>query len=431
MKHPYRKPPSRWRMIYLLIALLVIFAAFFIWRILKMSSNVLTRFVRPSFNIERHTKTFGTAGVDYDENDNPIVKLSTDSESLNTSIEKAIEDLRTKASSQQAYSIDCKSDKLFDQIDHVRYMLFDNNKGEGEPTSDTHLYFSHRANKVITNEILLRRNYAGIITYRHPEINSEKLASPIFTIESDKVIFYDETNHEPYEVDLASTKDIWNPESGVPSLFEGEWKPEPERKPVTRPENGKLAVLTFDDGPINEWHEKMLDLLDSYGIKGSFFFVGQGVESMPEAVQMTFDRGHEINNHSWSHPFLPQLSAEQQADEILNTDDAVLKITGRDPEYFRPPYGASTQMIPSITKAPVVLWNNDSLDWKSRNAEAIVKQVKEELSDETVILMHGIYESSYEALKTIIPYLIDNGYQIVRYDEFEQLTNTNETTITE
>jgi len=186
-------------------------------------------------------------------------------------------------------------------------------------------------------------------------------------------------------------------------------------------ENGrKRAALTFDDGPHPENTQKILKLLEKYNAKATFFQIGKLVEEYPEITKEVFAKGHEIASHTWNHPDLCTLEGDQVKEEISSTQRAIKTAIGEAPIHFRPPYGYTNESIKEIAREfgeTEVLWTIDTLDWKSRDPEAILQIVKEETRDKSIILMHDIHPTTVEAVEPIITFLLGEGYELVTLGE--------------
>lgn len=127
-----------------------------------------------------------------------------------------------------------------------------------------------------------------------------------------------------------------------------------------------LCALTFDDGPSPYTTPHLLDQLEEYGVKATFFLLGANVSRYPHIVERIKNSGHEIGNHSWSHPNLKLLNSERQKEEILHTDE-ILRSLGVTALYMRPPYGAFDERTVRIAEElgiSLILWSLDSHDWK-------------------------------------------------------------------
>ena len=184
---------------------------------------------------------------------------------------------------------------------------------------------------------------------------------------------------------------------------------------------GKRVALTFDDGPGSKYTEEILQILSLYNIKATFFVVGNNVEKNPDILKMIYDNGHEIGNHTYSHPDMRKISAEQIDDEIIKTQKIIKEITGEAPALFRPPGGYLNNIIVDrITanncKAVLWSWRQDTMDWKCPEAETIVSTVISNIHDGDIILFHDLISGNSPtpcALKEIIPKLMDMGYEFV------------------
>lgn len=188
------------------------------------------------------------------------------------------------------------------------------------------------------------------------------------------------------------------------------------------PTGEKLMALTFDDGPNTTSTLRILDILKQYNIKATFFVLGTKVEQNPAVLQRIVDEGHQVGNHSYSHPNLLKLSDEEIASQIKATNDLVKSVSNYDITILRPPYGSYDQRVEQIGRLRIVLWNIDSLDWKLREKNAIVNQINASLRVHSILLMHDIYDSSADAFEAILPSLIEQNYKFVTIDEYSQLT---------
>jgi len=156
--------------------------------------------------------------------------------------------------------------------------------------------------------------------------------------------------------------------------------------------NSKDEVLiTFDDGP-SPWTKQILDTLDKYQIKAVFFLVGKNIEKYPNEVLEIYKRGHIIGNHSYSHsPVLIFKDYKTIRKEIDTTNKLIEKLTGFKPFLFRPPYGRYSYVMDSVIRdlnMKVVLWNDDSEDWKLLSPNGIYFKVISQLKGGSIILFH-------------------------------------------
>lgn len=178
-----------------------------------------------------------------------------------------------------------------------------------------------------------------------------------------------------------------------------------------------MIALTFDDGPNPSNTQRILDVLNENYSHATFFVVGTNAEKYPDTLKAILTSGSEIGNHSYSHANLTKLDSEEIEKEIEDVNRAVKKATGEETTVIRPPYGAFTDEVLAQLQEPVVLWDLDTEDWDSRNAQTIVDKVMSEVKDGDIVLMHDIYESTAEAVEILVPKLKEQGFQIVTVSE--------------
>lgn len=185
----------------------------------------------------------------------------------------------------------------------------------------------------------------------------------------------------------------------------------------------KYCSLTFDDGP-NLGHDTtmndMLDLLEKYNIKASFFLIGNKINKENEKViKRAFDMGCDIENHSWTHPDMAKLTREEILDEYNKCDEAIIKITGKKPEFFRPPYISVSNLMHEVIDTPFIC-GHGCKDWElDVSAEERIKLLKEGTKDGVLYLLHVMEgnTNTLKALETFIPELLSQGYTFVTVPE--------------
>ena len=178
----------------------------------------------------------------------------------------------------------------------------------------------------------------------------------------------------------------------------------------------KMVALTFDDGPDPKTTPQALDILKKYGAKATFFMVGQNIAGNEAIVKRVHNEGHQIGIHTWHHPVLTKLPLESAQKEILDTQTAINNVIGIKPTITRPPYGAINATIQNSVDQSFIMWNVDSLDWKTRNTKAIMQEIAK-TQPGSIILMHDIHQTSIDALPSVLEYLKSNGYTLVTVDE--------------
>ena len=179
-----------------------------------------------------------------------------------------------------------------------------------------------------------------------------------------------------------------------------------------------MVAITYDDGPYSKTENNILDTLEKNGAVATFFYLGNRVKNDHESAVRAVKLGCELGNHSWSHPVLSQLENKDIISQIKKTNAVIYKYCGVDHVVARPPYGEFNDRVLKRTNMAEILWSLDTLDWKSRNPEAVFKKIKKTKNlDGRIILMHSIYEESAEATELIVPWLKENGYQMVTVSE--------------
>lgn len=199
----------------------------------------------------------------------------------------------------------------------------------------------------------------------------------------------------------------------------------PEPKPAPKPApavpapapttGNKVIALTFDDGP-GPYTAHLLDVLDQYGAKATFFLIGSKVSSQANVVRNIHARGHQLGNHSWSHPELPKLPVDQIAGEIDRTNDAIKQATGVTPAILRPPYGAVNGVVLEqlrLRGMSSILWSVDTRDWADRNSDIVCSRAVAGAQPGAIILMHDIHQTSVGAVPCILSALKQQGYSFV------------------
>ena len=183
--------------------------------------------------------------------------------------------------------------------------------------------------------------------------------------------------------------------------------------PVEAP---KIA-LTFDDGPSAAWTPALLDGLKERGVKATFFLIGENADKNPEIVKRMAEEGHLIGNHTYHHVELTKVSENEARLELADTSAVIVRITGKEPEYMRPPFGAWQRKLEQEIQMLPVLWTIDPLDWTTENQDEIVNKVVTEAEENDIILLHDCYNSSIEAGLRIVDILLEEGFVFVTVDE--------------
>ena len=161
----------------------------------------------------------------------------------------------------------------------------------------------------------------------------------------------------------------------------------------------------------------LLDGLKERNVRVSFFLLGEKVEQYPELVERMQKEGHLVGNHTYHHVQLNKLNETKAREEILKTNNLIYETTGVYPLYLRPPFGAWKKNLELCVEMLPVFWTIDTLDWKVKNTEKIVRTVKEQIEDGAIILMHDEYDTSVEAALQVVDELKNQGYELVTVDQ--------------
>lgn len=180
--------------------------------------------------------------------------------------------------------------------------------------------------------------------------------------------------------------------------------------------NDKQIALTFDDGP-SDYTDELLDGLEAYGAKASFFILGKKINEYTEVIKRIDAEGHLIGNHTWSHKNLFEISSEEFTKELNATDDALYEVIGKRTVYFRPPHGWYLPNQLNVIDKVTVVWSKDPADWKYENEEYVYTYIKTMAQDGAIILLHDTKKTTVQGVLKAIPELKKQGYSFARVDE--------------
>ncbi len=184
----------------------------------------------------------------------------------------------------------------------------------------------------------------------------------------------------------------------------------------------KIA-LTFDDGPHPRLTGRILDILERYQIKATFFMVGVNVTNYPDAAKAVLAAGHEVGNHTYTHSHLQNMSEDELFRELNMCEDVLDEVCGYRPHLFRPPQGAVNVSVEQCVEEKdytMILWSLDTRDWENKDTTRIVNRVLSHVGSGDIILMHdyiGTKSHTPQALEILIPRLLERGYEFVTVSE--------------
>ncbi|MGH8872428.1 MAG: polysaccharide deacetylase family protein [Acidimicrobiia bacterium] len=182
-----------------------------------------------------------------------------------------------------------------------------------------------------------------------------------------------------------------------------------------------LVALTFDDGPHPENTPRLLEILRDRGVRATFYLIGELAARHPEVARMTFDDGHEIGNHTWSHQFLTLQSTGSIVRELEQTHEAIVAAVGAPPVALRPPYGAITE---SLTRwvdhrfgYPTVTWSVDAADWEDPGSDLITERLVSGTDPGSIVLAHDPLTPTVDAMAETLDRLLERGIRFVTVSE--------------
>lgn len=189
-------------------------------------------------------------------------------------------------------------------------------------------------------------------------------------------------------------------------------------------ENSYMKIaLTFDDGPHPRYTGQILDVLEEYDIKATFFVVGVNAKNYPDSLIDVIKKGHEIGNHTYSHPHVSGLNTYTLTDEVEKCESTIYGLTDYKTKLFRPPEGMIDADVRTVLRSldyKVIMWDIDTRDWAHEPPEKIAENVISNIASGDIILMHdyiGHNSPTIEAIKIFIPVLLEKGYKFVVVSE--------------
>lgn len=191
------------------------------------------------------------------------------------------------------------------------------------------------------------------------------------------------------------------------------------------PTKKNLIALTFDDGPNPTYTPQILSILEQYQASATFFMIGDRMEQYPQVVQQVVEAGHELGNHSMTHPYQDEVGLKRKTTELTRADQILRKFQPNHRRLFRPPGGyIDDALLQEVVHRgyKVVLWSyhQDIKDWSMPGAKVIAKQVIQNARHGDIVLLHdggGDRSQTVQALKKILPALKQKGYQFVSVSE--------------
>jgi peptidoglycan/xylan/chitin deacetylase (PgdA/CDA1 family) len=185
--------------------------------------------------------------------------------------------------------------------------------------------------------------------------------------------------------------------------------------------DGPFIAITFDDGPHATNTPRLLRMLAQRQIKATFFLVGQCAAEFPDIVRRIAAEGHEVANHSWSHPNFAKMSEDAVRSQLERTQEAISQASGMVPKVMRPPYGSITarqrQWMTGDLGLKIIMWSVDPLDWKNRNSTSVASRILAETRPGSIVLAHDIHATTVDAMPEVFDTLLARGFKFVTVSE--------------
>ena len=180
-------------------------------------------------------------------------------------------------------------------------------------------------------------------------------------------------------------------------------------------------ALTFDDGPNKVQTIKVLNILEKYNVKATFFEIGENIEYQKDIVKKVYEAGHEIGNHFYSHENINKMSKDEIKTSIVKTNELIYSITGKMPKVVRPPYGIVNNTLKEVCaelNMSIIIWTDDkdSKDWNKTKDSEIINNVTKKVTNGDIFLFHDgskTYTNTLSAIDVIIPQLKNKGFKWV------------------
>lgn len=276
---------------------------------------------------------------------------------------------------------------------------------------------------------LMAQKELELLSLKYPEFivngvkeNKDNLGTKFYYVKDNEVIvfyynyiFLDEyTENLSLRINYNEIKDYLKFNVKLDSSYENE-------SAYNYDKDRKVIALSFDDGPSSTYNSLILEELERQKAHATFFMVGQMMNSCQKCVLETYKSGNEVASHTYEHINIKTNSIDKVNESLNKVNNIYHEITGDTIKYLRPPYGAYKKENLDNATMPFILWDLDTEDWRYRNVDHIVNYVLENAHDGGIILMHELYQTSYESLKVFLPKLYMMGYNVVSVSELAEL----------
>ena len=376
-------------------------------------------------------KSIGEVKHYKDESDNLYISMyypETESKELNKIVnefyENYLKEQKENKKSKDIIYMDYSINEVYNQYINLNLKInrYDENVNVISTTNKL-LTYDLKNEKILTVEDCLRNNYKSVLSSSISGIENIDSNSSSIVVESKKLVIYsDEELKNKVEINYEDNKDLIKlANKNIPSNA-----PLDVVKPADQPQidtNKKMVAITLDDGPHKTNTLKVIELFEKYNGRATFFMLGKNAELYPDVVKTVYEHGFEIGSLSWDHPDLKKLDIDGVNKQIVDTQDAIFKITGYEPKFIRPPFGSINDTVKeAISKngMKIALWNLDTEDWKLKDANKIKDVIVNKAFDGAVILIHDIHSFTINGLELALEELNNKGYQFVTLDTLQQ-----------
>lgn len=303
---------------------------------------------------------------------------------------------------------------------NYKNIIIDTKTGE-EITFEDMLQDNSISDFAAKEDELLRLKYPEFLVNGIKE-NKDQAGYKFYYVKDNEVIifYYNYLILDEYKSDLSlkinynEIKDCLKYKVSLDDTYENE-------NGYTYDKDKKVIALSFDDGPSSAYNSLILEELAKNKAHATFFMVGNMMQSCQKCVVDTYKSGNEIGSHTYEHMNIKTNSLDKVNESLTKVNSLYNELTGDNIKYLRPPYGAYNKANLENATVPFILWDLDTEDWRYRNVDHIVDYILENAHDGGIILMHELYQTSYEALKVFLPKLYMMGYNVVSIGELADI----------
>ncbi len=315
------------------------------------------------------------------------------------------------------------SSTLAHPITYVKTYLFDTEKSKLISLNDL-ISKNERKTFITTLTAKLFEKYSDCLLLDEikKKINDNLDSYPLFSLSKQDLIIY--FNPADISASYCSILEIPIPYSKIG--LDNFTQEEKVMQEITTNENkvldpkDKFIALTFDDGP-SKYTKEIIEYLHNQDANATFFILGNKVELYQDVLGLSIKYGNELGNHSYNHKWMLKLDMNDYVEQITQTQNILKEKLGYTPTLLRPTYGSVNDEMKKHTDLEVVLWNVDTMDWKYKNVDKIVRRATSGAKDGNIILMHDTKKQTAKAIKKIVPKLKEMGYQLITVSELKEI----------